>query len=439
MKKKFWYILFVTVFFLACLVPSVGMIFAGPSPAAGNEAPAAKPRVIKLNGTFNVNFLSDLQTYLGSTFYLRLEGITGWDTLCAKLFHTSVNEDVLIGPDGWLFFGGAVNDISGANQMTDREIWCAARSLYLMQEYAQSQGARFLFTVPCGKYTLYPSHAPSYVTVEEGSNRERLMPAMEAQGINYVNMYDVFTQAGEELYWQWDSHWTQRGAALAADALLAQAGHDSDYFAGPFTWENTHVGDLYEMIYPKGTAREPDYTWTPGYTFSYLSTFHNYDDVTIETENPDAAGSLLMFRDSSGRSLYPYMAQSYGHALFSRLNNYRLDFIAQQQADTVIVELAERTLPYLLKFPAVYPAPERDGSVLTGAIPADSAIEGDDSGKTMEDYVNLTGTLPETAVDAAVYVTVDGVVYEAIPNEGSFSAWLPMDSDWQNAQVYIGA
>ena len=438
MKKKFWYILFVTVFFLACLVPSVGMIFAGPSPAAGNEAPVAKPRVIKLNGDFNVNFLSDLQTYLGSTFYLRLEGITGWDTLCAKLFHTSVNEDVLIGPDGWLFYGGAVNDISGAEQMSEREIWCAARSLYLMQEYAQSQGAQFLFTVPCGKYTLYPSHAPSYVTVGSSSNRERLMFAMETQDINYVNLYDVFTNQDQELYWQWDSHWTQLGAALAADALLAETGRDTDYYDGPFSVAvDTHVGDLYEMIYPKGTAREADYTWN-GFTFSYLSNFHNYDDATIETENPDATGSLLMFRDSSGRSLYPYMAQSYGRALFSRLNNYRLDFIAQQQADTVIVELAERTLPYLLKYPAVYPAPVRDASLLESAVMVDSNLEGDDSGKTMEDYVNLTGTLPETAMDAPVYVTVDGAVYEAIPNEGSFSAWLPLDCDWPNAQVYVG-
>ena len=436
--KKFWYIFFVAVFFLMCLIPSVGMVIAGPSEAAANEAPAAAPRLTRANGAFNESVLSDLQTYMSNGFFGRLNLITAWDGLCAKVFHTSANDDVLIGPDGWLFYGAAVNDISGSGQMSDREIWCAARGLYLMQEYAASQGAKFVFTIPCGKYTLYPDHAPNYITVADGSNRERLVEALAEQSVNYADLYAAFTAVDEQLYWQLDSHWNGRGAALAADMILAEAGIESDYFAGPFTAEPTHMGDLYEMLYPTGTVREWTYNWSPGFTFSYLSDFHTYDDISIETENPDEEGSLLMFRDSSGRNLYPYMAQSYGRAFFSRLNNFRLDFIARQQADTVVVELAERTLDYLLRYPAVYPAPERDTSVLADAVPVGGNTQADDSGKTMEGYVQLTGTLPETAVDSPVYVEADGTVYEAIPNEGGFTAWLPEGTDWLNAQVYIG-
>ncbi len=435
--KKFWYVLFAALFFLACLVPSVGMLLEGPAPAAANEIPAAAPRLTKMDGSFNPNVLSDLQNYVANGFFLRLEGITAWDSLTANVFDASANDDVLIGPDGWLFYGAAVNDISGANQMTDREIWCAARSLALMQEYAQSQGAQFLFTVPCGKYTLYPEHAPSYVTVAQGSNRTQLEAAMAEQGINYVNLYDPFVQQDEELYWQWDSHWHSRGAALAADQIMKAAGQETDYFAGPFTPVLNHTGDLYEMLYPTGTAREADYSWDPGFTFTYTSNFHSADDITIETENPEASGSLLMFRDSSGRSLYPYMAQSFGKAYFSRQNNYRLDYVNEQNATLVVIELAERTLPYLLKYPAVFPAPERDATVLEGLESVDSALAAEEPGRTMEGCQKLTGTLPETAVDGAVYVSVDGAVWEAIPNEGSFTAYLPGDVDWESAQVYV--
>ena len=221
--KKAFYILFTAVFFLACLIPSVGMLINGPAPAAANEIPAAVPRLTGADGAFNTKVLSQLQTYVANGFFLRPEGITAWDRLCADGFDTSANDDVLIGPDGWLFYGGAVNDITGANQMTDRQIWCAAHGLALMQEYAESCGADFLFTVPCGKYTLYPQHAPDFVTVAEGSNRERLEAALAAQGVNYVNLYDVFSAVDEELYWKYDSHWNSRGAALAADAILAAA------------------------------------------------------------------------------------------------------------------------------------------------------------------------------------------------------------------------
>ncbi len=435
--KKIGYVLFAAVFFLACLVPSVGMLVAGPAPAAANEIPAAVPRLTKMDGSFNKNVLSELQNYVANSFFGRLEGVTAWDRLCADGFATSANDDVLIGPDGWLFYGAAVNDISGANQMTDRQIWCAARSLALMQEYAESRGADFLFTVPCGKYTLYPEHAPGYVTVAEGSNRERLEEVLGSQGVNYVNLYEPFVQADEELYWHWDSHWHSRGAALAADAIMQAAGRETDYFAGPFTPVYDHTGDLYEMLYPTGTLVEADYSWDPGFTFDYTSPFRSADDIIIETENQSASGSLLMFRDSSGRSLYPYMAQSFGKAYFSRQNNYRLDYVDQQAASLVVIELAERTLPYLLQYPAVVPAPVRDGTVLEGATAADSELTAEEPGLTAEGYVKLTGTLPETAVDAAVYVAVDGTVYEALPGEGSFTAYLPDNVDISNAQIYV--
>ena len=437
--KKIWYILFIALFFLACLVPTVGMLIAGPSEAAANEIPAAVPRVKNFDGSWNKDFFTNLRDYIGKGFYLRLEGITGWDTILEDVFRTSGNDDVLIGPDGWLFFGGAVNDISGANQMTNRQIWCAARGLALMQEYAESRGAAFLFTVPCGKYTLYPEHAPDYVTVAESSNRERLAAAMEAQGVTYADLYEAFSAEDEELYWQWDSHWTEKGAALGADAILAAVGIDSDFFAGPFTEELSHTGDLYDMLFPRGTALETSYQYADGFTFTYTSNFRNYDDMLITTECAGKDGKLMLFRDSSGRSLYPYMAESFGAAYISRSNSYRLDLIEEQGATVIVAELAERTLDYLLRYPAVYEAPVRDASVLDGAQAVETEITADTSGSASASLQKLTGTLPETAVDSPVYVLVNGTVYEAIPNEGSFTLWLPMDADIQGAQAYVFA
>lgn len=434
--KKVWYTVFIAVFFAMCLVPSVGLLINGPAEPAANEVPAALPAVKNYDGTWNASYFTGLRDYVGKGFFLRLEGITGWDTLAASLFHSSGNDDVLIGPDGWLFFGAAANDISGAGQMTDREIFCAARSLALMQEYAESCGARFVFTVPCGKYTLYPQHAPNFVTVAEGSNRERLMAAMAEQGVNYADLYEAFTAVDEELYWQLDSHWNAKGAALGADAILAALGRESGYYAGGFTSELIHSGDLYAMLYPTGTALEADYTPVTPLEFEYTSNFHSYDDMTITTQS-GAEGSLLMFRDSSGRSLYPYMADAFGAAYFSRMNSYDLTLIDAQEADTVVIELAERTLNYLLKYPAVYPAPERDASVTDTAVRVESELALDASGTIPEGYEKLTGTLPETAADALIYLRAENAVYEAIPNEGSFTAYLPQDIPPEDIEVYV--
>ena len=435
--KRTLYCIFIALFFAACLVPSVGMVIAGPSEAAANEAPAAAPRVKNYDGSWNTAFFTDLQNYIGKGFFLRLEGITGWDALAAKVFRTSGSDDVLIGPDGWLFYGGAVNDITGADQLTDRQIWCAARGLYLMQEYAAGQGARFLFTVPCGKYTVYPEHAPAYVTVAEGSNRERLQAALQAMGVAYADMYPAFAGGDETLYWQWDSHWNGKGAALGADVILSALGRESDYAAGPFLTAENHTGDLYAMLYPRGTAREIDYTPAAPFTFTYTSNFQTYDDMTITTACAAGEGSLLLFRDSSGRNLYPYLAEAYGSAHISRMNSYDLTLIGEAAADTVVVELAERTLPYLLQYPAVYPAPERDPSVLETAVPVDSEITASEGDGTLAGYQKLTGTLPAAATQSPVYAAVGDAVYEAIPDEGRFTVWLPSDIDPAAVRAYI--
>lgn len=431
--KKIPYIVFIAVFFIMCLVPSAGLLINGPGEPAANEVQAALPGVKNTDGTWNTSFFSDLRDYVGKGFYLRLEGVTGWDTLAARIFRTSENDDVLLGPDGWLFFGAAVNDISGDGQMTDREIFCAARSLYLMQEYAESRGAAFVFTVPCGKYTLYPEHAPDFVTVAEGSNRERLMAALAEQGVRCADLYEAFSAADEELYWQWDSHWNAKGAALAADTILAAVGRESGFYTGGFTSALSHLGDLYAMLYPTGTALEPDYTPVTALSFEHTSNFHSYDDISITTACADGEGTLLMFRDSSGRNLYPYMAQAFASARFSRLNNFRLDWLGEEGADVVVAEIAERTLDYILKYPAVYPAPVRDGA--ENALRVESEITSDESGSPMEGYTKVTGTLPDTKDDALVYIAADGVVYEAIPNEGSFTAYIPLGA--ADIEVYV--
>lgn len=68
------------------------------------------------------------------------------------------------------------------------------------------------------------------------------------------------------------------------------------------------------MLYPAGTDRETDDVprrrLQPGRG-------HTPDSITIDTTG-SGSGSLLMFRDSFGELLYPFMAASWAEARFSR-------------------------------------------------------------------------------------------------------------------------
>ena len=433
--KKRWLCAFIALFFLVCSVPLTAMCLAGPAPAAANEIAAPKPKLIR-RGTLNTAFLSELSAYASRGFRPRLWCITAWDAVCARLFGASENDDVVLGRDGWLFYFTAADDRAGAGLLPEAEIWRCARNVYLMQEYAESQGARFLFVMPNAKYDLYPQYTRDYVRVAEGRNVDALQARLAEMGVAYCDMYALFSAQDEVLYWHTDSHWNGRGAALAADGILTSLGRGGGWFDGEFTAAPEHRGDLYEMLYPAGTYREPDYAPAAGFTFTYESRFTSVNDMEIETRCADGEGTLLMYRDSFGRSLYPYLAERFETAAFSRENSYDLVRIGALGATDAVVELGQRNVRYLIEYTAVFPAPERPAAALDGAAALPGPLRTQEAPEALPGYVLVSGGTDGTA--APVYIRAGGRVYEASHTADGFAAYLPAE-DAGDAVAFLGA
>ena len=69
---------------------------------------------------------------------------------------------MILGSDGWLYYAPTLADYTRSEPMTERELWCAARTLALLQEYVEGRGGQFLFTVAPDKSSLYGGHMPDY-------------------------------------------------------------------------------------------------------------------------------------------------------------------------------------------------------------------------------------------------------------------------------------
>ena len=218
MKKKTISLLFALVFLALCLAPSLGLALGHGSGAAANQVLAAKPRLLDREGRFNPDCLQELARYVDDRFALRQEAVTLWAALNAQLLRSSVTEDVLYGRDGWLYFRPTLPDYTRTQPMTQRELWCAARRLALLREYAEAQGGRFLFAIAPNKNSLYPGHMPALPREALPSNAEALAPLLAKEGVPYVDLFALFGAQDEELYYPRDTHWNRRGAALAADA-----------------------------------------------------------------------------------------------------------------------------------------------------------------------------------------------------------------------------
>ena len=344
------YKIFTAAFLLLCILPSAGMLFLPPTEAAANERLTPVPQLKNEDGSWNQNVLDDATNYIADHFALRQEMVTANAMLQTGLLATSPAEDVIYGTDGWLYYAETLDDYQNRATLTDEEVQQIAQTIADMQAYCAARGAQFVFTIAPNKNSLYPEHMPArYLQSDSPGNYEKLKPLLEEYGVHYADLFTFLSEQDEILYLKTDSHWTNRGAALAHDFLMETLGLPHTAFAqAEYTTAETHRGDLYEMLYPKGTAREAQQAYET--TFSYVSEPRTAEDILIQTTSRDAPnGRLLLCRDSFGNALHPFLAEDFREATITRQMPYPLEQV--QAGDTVIVEIVERNLANLLKYP----------------------------------------------------------------------------------------
>ena len=409
---------FICLILLLCLVPSLGMLALGPSAARANEVAPAAPNLTERDGSFNTEFLSDAADYVNESFSFRQELITLWARVEA-LFGQSAEDGVILGSDGWLYYADELADYTGSEPMTEREIFAAAYNLALMRDYVESLGADFVFTIAPNKSSLYPGHMPDYTRSGEPGNAERLAEALKDMDITYVNLFEAIGDAEGTYYFAHDSHWTSSGAAIAADAINAALGIESAFAGGCEYETRSHSGDLYEMLYP--AAADPETDDVPvGLDFTQGEGVRP-DSITIDTAGAGER-NLLVFRDSFGELLYPFLAAGSAGARFSRQSTYDLTMAGELNCDAVVIELVERNLSWLFEQPAVFPAPE----LAVEGIPAATGEATLELEKASDGFHRVTGVISgEIDVDSPVLISYNGKGYAASLTADGCTAVLP--------------
>ena len=414
MKNKTISILFIALFLIPCVSLSVGTCVFGPAQAAANERLAESPAITTQEGDWNTNYLADLQQYINDRFFLRQKLIT-LDRRMSNLVGVSGEDSVIAGKGGWLFFTDTLGDYTGTQPMSARELFGTASNLALMDEYCRRNGKEFTFIITPNKNSLYGTYMPDYGVTAKTSNAEQIHGLLDQLGVSYVNLFDAFREQEEMLYFAHDSHWNSKGAALGADLINRSFGVETDYFGGDFSETVRHDGDLYAMVFPGAEDPETDPVYGGELNFAFTSKTTQPDAINLTTEG-EGTGNLLCYRDSFGILLFPYLADSYASAKFSRLVSYDLT----ADADYVAVELVERNLRYLIRNIPVMPSPVRSMEI-SAAVSGSLAVSAAENARTASGCVQWTGTLPvRPDVDACIYVVCGGTVYEAfcLENDG---------------------
>lgn len=452
MKRKIMPLTFVALCLILCMIPSLMTIFRPSDEAIGNERQVDPPSFTNADGSFNTGFFTQLGTYFEQHFAFRPELITADARVQANAFGTSNLDTVIVGTDGWLYYTDTLDDFLGRDTLSAREVQDIVHNLKLIRDYARSQGAAFLFTIAPNKNTLYPEHMPYYdsLSVSEVRNRDLLRAALADSDILYADLFGVLEEQDEVLYFARDSHWNNKGALFAYDTILTVLGkeHD-DYSSAPIVRRKDFIGDLSRMLYPAGDDAEENYDYGAEERYSYVTDTKSVEDARIVTVNPDADGTLYLYRDSFGNALLPFFAAAFGDATFTKafpmLLEQELDSI---KPDVFIMELAERNVDWLITRPPVMPSPTLSSYSLSGEGDADVPLTAEPCFYS-KNYIRFSGELDSSLLansDVILLAVTDPdggtITYEcfglsAEGNKTGFIAYAPAEGYAAGAELTI--
>ena len=432
MKKK-GYLLYIIIVFAILLVPFLGMSFWATDRTTENTTLSEWPAFVK-DGKPNINYLEDMGDYFEDHFAFRLQMLTANALIWSKGFDTSTTDQVVTGKDDWLYFSGTMDDYTGRDLLSDRELKAIVHNLSLMDSYVDFCGGRLIVTVAPNKNTLYNSAMPYYYQKGETSNLERLVPLLEEAGIEYVDLTETFQNEDEVLYFKRDSHWNNKGALLAYNAVMDAMGREHETYANvPTVTEKDHIGDIDEILYPLAAEPEENIYYSKDWGFDYVNDVTDNMDEWIETVNPDKDGTLLMYRDSFGESILPFFADEYNKAYFSRLVPYNMENLIQYQPDTVIVERVERQIDAFATEIPVMESPKVE-NIRPLEIKTDTSLKTEQNGS----YLVISGTVDQKYVneDTQIYVAVSSEDRSRISTYDAFYT-LTNSGDGNGYQIYL--
>ena len=128
------YFLYIVLFVAACVVPGAMLV----------KYRTELPPLHTEDGSFNKDWNTQFTAFVSDHFGFHDTLVTANGHLQAELLHTSAEEDVIIGKDGYLYYTPTVNDFLGNQTVSDAGLQNIVYNLTMMQNYVAQHGGKFI-------------------------------------------------------------------------------------------------------------------------------------------------------------------------------------------------------------------------------------------------------------------------------------------------------
>jgi alginate O-acetyltransferase complex protein AlgJ len=339
----------------------------GANPLVENRTMAAFPH---LDGTWAS--LADLPHGFTAWFedhFAFRSTLVRWDSE-ARYFGLGVSPSsgVVKGSDGWLYYGDdwGMDDYTRETILAPKDVLDWRESIVRSQDWLRQRHIAFVFTIAPDKHMVYPEALPAAIRpVGQTYAMDQLFESLQGTDVATVDVRPALLSAKsrERLYEKTDTHWNERGAFVAYRELIHAIRAQTP--SVPPAWERddfaaveyeTDAMDLAGMIGLKDVLRETRLRLLPkrprrarvieppGELASA-----NVGRLVTEIADPSLPRAVV-FRDSFGSRLAPFVAEHFRRTVFLWQNNFDTKVIEEEHPDVVVQEIVGRHLLYITPY-----------------------------------------------------------------------------------------
>jgi len=311
-----------------------------------------------------LQFPKNFEAYYNDHFGFREVLIDRYHREMRKRFGQSGVPNVIVGKDGWYFWGGngLLDDFRGLLPLTEQRLIFWKEDLVRKRDWLAKRGIHYLFVFVPDKQTIYPEYLPDYFQKAKGTTRiEQLMEYLKQdRDVTILDLRPGLLNAKSEkqLYQKTDTHWNDYGAFVGYREMMRKISQwfPKEQLKPDFYFHDTMVerpaGDLAKMLGLHETIRE---------MCPLLKERHfcaQPMELNLEIENlskmketepfmkgcKDAHLRAVVFRDSFFSRIEPFLSENFQQVLYlwqsfdqkiveRLINNFHPDLVIEEKVE----------------------------------------------------------------------------------------------------------
>ncbi len=346
------------------LVPSVSLLFSEQDDISLTEK-RKLAELPKINSSYRsvIEYPKNFGVFFEDHFGFRNQIIRLHNCICCKIFRSSPSRFVIAGEGSWYFLNmdGSLFDYLGHIHFEEITLHKMKNLLMDRKEWLNSIGGEYLFLPIPNKEMVYEEFLPDILQQNRGKSKYDQIISFLGKSNDFPNYIDVKKlmlehKNEQQMYFKTDSHWNSIGAFVLYCEIIRRL---QQWFPDMICLQKTAVqewvpggsGDLADLMNVAGKLTElvpklPVILRCNPFEESIMEEIREiseYRDIAeyrlpVKTGCDTAKYKAIIFHDSFGDALKPYLTQHFKEVIYIHYMNFNAakKIIEMERPDVVI-------------------------------------------------------------------------------------------------------